>query len=348
MTFTAEEVQQIADAVWDEPLTGATHNVNTSGGKRLRQIQENLGYEGGAIWIDTVNGVAGTEAFENGTVENPVDSIADANTLSASLNLNRFQVTPGSTVTFAAAQENQVFAGDNWTLALGGQSIAGTSIFNSIISGVSTGVPTLVKDCFLNASTFAGGDFVDCALAGDITLSGATEYHFFNGHHAAQAAPSLIDFGSGVGATEVHIHAWHGALKILNMKAGDSLNFSCPDGGLTLDSTCEAGTAALSGTFGLTDNSATVTIIDVGQILPREAIADAIFDSPAAIDGLTLRECIALVLAVTCGELSGAGTTKVTIKDYSGVETRVIATVDQFGNRTVTGLGDGVFVTNVS
>jgi len=134
--------------------------------------------------------------------------------------------------------------------------------------------------------------------------------------------------GSAVGASEVHIHAWHGALKILNMKAGDYLNFSCPDGGLTLDSTCVGGTAALSGTFGLTDNSATVTIIEIGQV------AEIIFDSPDAIDGFTMRECIALLTAVTCGELTGAGTTTVTIKDPAGVETRVTATVDQFGNRT--------------
>jgi hypothetical protein len=30
----------IADAVWDEVLTGATHNVNRSAGKRLRQIAD--------------------------------------------------------------------------------------------------------------------------------------------------------------------------------------------------------------------------------------------------------------------------------------------------------------------
>jgi hypothetical protein len=32
----------LVDLVWDEPLTGATHNVNTSGGKRLRQTTSTI------------------------------------------------------------------------------------------------------------------------------------------------------------------------------------------------------------------------------------------------------------------------------------------------------------------
>jgi hypothetical protein len=36
------DVADIADAVWDEVLTGATHNVNQSSGKQLRQLSEAL------------------------------------------------------------------------------------------------------------------------------------------------------------------------------------------------------------------------------------------------------------------------------------------------------------------
>ncbi|GAG13825.1 unnamed protein product, partial [marine sediment metagenome] len=59
-TGTPPTVEAIADQVWDEVLTGGTHNVTDSGGKRLRDLQEFGTYEGGAIWIDTVNGAAGT------------------------------------------------------------------------------------------------------------------------------------------------------------------------------------------------------------------------------------------------------------------------------------------------
>jgi len=38
MTLNAEDIEAITNAVWDEPLTGATHNVATSAGRRLRQL----------------------------------------------------------------------------------------------------------------------------------------------------------------------------------------------------------------------------------------------------------------------------------------------------------------------
>jgi hypothetical protein len=36
--FTAADTEEIVDAVWDEQLTGATHNVAASAGRRLRQL----------------------------------------------------------------------------------------------------------------------------------------------------------------------------------------------------------------------------------------------------------------------------------------------------------------------
>ena len=89
-----------AAGVWDEVLTGATHNIASSAGRRLRGIQEFQGYEEGAVWIDTINGTAGTTNFENGTVELPVLTLADAITIATSVGLTRFHVVVGSTTTF--------------------------------------------------------------------------------------------------------------------------------------------------------------------------------------------------------------------------------------------------------
>src|SRR6056300_665173 len=80
----------LVDSIWDEPLTVPTHNVANSSGRRLRELKENGAEYQGAIWIDTVNGTAGTTDYENGTPGNPVDSIADAYTLAASLGYSRF------------------------------------------------------------------------------------------------------------------------------------------------------------------------------------------------------------------------------------------------------------------
>lgn len=265
-----------AIAVWDRVLTGATHNVANSAGRRLRDLQEFGVYEGGAVWIDTTNGSGGTTDFENGTAFNPVDSIADANTIAASIGLSKFEMDT-STITLAATQANQVFRGENWTLALGGQNIGGTHFRGATISGISTGAAHY-DHCSLDICTFAGGEFTDCGLKDTITLSGAVTYTFINCFHAEAGSSSTIDFGAAVGATEVHIHNWHGALLILNMQAGDILHFTSPDGYLTLDSTCTGGTLNHSGVHALTDNSSGMTINERGNVYVVAAAIKVITD----------------------------------------------------------------------
>jgi len=52
--LATDAVDEIVDQVWDEVLTGATHNVTNSAGRRLRTLQTGGNYEGGMVWIDTV------------------------------------------------------------------------------------------------------------------------------------------------------------------------------------------------------------------------------------------------------------------------------------------------------
>lgn len=68
-------------------------------------------------------------------------------------------------------------------------------------------------------------------------------------------------------------------------------------------------------------------------------IANGYLDLAAAIDGLTPRQVQAVMLASVAGELSGAATTTVVITDPAGVDTRITATVDADGNRSLIVLG---------
>jgi len=260
------------DNVWDEVLTGAAHNVVNSAGRRLRIQQETGTYANGLVWLDPVNGFAGTTDFENGTEVKPVNSLANANTMLGSVNLGVHGVhnAEGNSITFVAAQTSQEWTGEGWTLALGGQNIATSTIKGATVSGVSTGVPTDIIECFLNDCTWAGGDFTSCAIAGNQTLSGATMYHFFNCHHASVTVP-IIDFGAVVGATTVHLHGYHGAVQINNMGAvagADVLHFDTSGGKLILDSSCVAGTVNMNGTFELVDNSSGMTLNNNGSVMP--------------------------------------------------------------------------------
>lgn len=257
------------DLFWDEPLTGLNHNVVDSGARRLRDLQEFGVYEGGAVWIDTVNGTAGTTTFENGTAFNDSLTLADAIILAAAVPLMRFQVAPGSTIAFAEAHTNEVWKGEGAILTLGTSAITGSSFVGFDISGIGTGAFHEMHDCHIGITTIAGGQLLGCAIEDTLTLSAGGDYTLFNCFHNEAGAPSSIDFGAAVGASQVHIHNWHGNLTILNMLAGDILHFTCADGTLTMDASCTGGTRNSAGTFGLTDNSSGMTVNDLGQMYQR-------------------------------------------------------------------------------
>ncbi len=64
-------------------------------------------------------------------------------------------------------------------------------------------------------------------------------------------------------------------------------------------------------------------------------IANGYLDLASAVDGLTPRQVQAVVMASVAGELAGAATTTVTVKNHDGTDTRIVATVDANGNRSV-------------
>jgi hypothetical protein len=71
---------------------------------------QSTGYANGAVWINTVNGVAGTESYVNGVADNPVDSIADASTIRAALNLTRYELSSDSSITFTTTHAEHTFS----------------------------------------------------------------------------------------------------------------------------------------------------------------------------------------------------------------------------------------------
>ena len=260
------------DLIWDEVLTGGTHNVVNSAGRRLRQIQEAGGYSGGAIYIDTVNGSAGTTNFENGVDSNPVNSIADANTLAASLGISTFSIAAGSSITLAATQANQTFRGDNWTLALGGQSIDGSVFIGATISGIGTntaGVQHLVN-CILNACTLPGDTHCEiCAIAGTQTMGEAGDYFFDRCHSAVAGSGSpTIDFGAALNASNLNIREYSGGWTVENMGAGTGTYEATFEGQgqITWAASCSAtSNAEVRGNWKITDSASgavTVTLDD--------------------------------------------------------------------------------------
>ena len=268
--FSIGRASGSADKVWDEVLTGGTHNVNNSAGRRLRQLQESGGYELGRIWIDTNNGTAGTTAFENGTAVNPVDSIEDAKTLSAdsTVNLSDFHVINGSSITLAESTTNESYFGNNWTLVLNNQATGGAHFEGADVSGTQTGSGMGLHGGELSTCSLADDAHMDeVGLSGTITLA-AGSIEFFNCHHDGSGLP-ILDFATG--NTTVHMHNYHGGFEVQNMDSSDIIHID-GDGRLDINANCTSAVINIRGAWDINDSGTTTAITKDDTTVDVEAV----------------------------------------------------------------------------
>ena len=258
---------EIAKAVWDRLLTGATHNIMNSAGRRVRDLQEFGVYEGGAVYIDTVNGTPGTTIFESGTVFNPVKSLADALIIATDTNLNliKFEITAGSTITFVSAHNNHVFLGHGWTLNLGGQDIANTRIEGAKVSGIGTGTGTqFFFECLLLGVTMPDDThLIQCGIGGTQTLpAGDIFYERCHSGVPGGVAP-IFDFGAATLNTDLNILHYGGDIEIQNLgQAGTDVACVAGDGNnIIVNANSIGGILSIAGNWDLTYNG-TPTIND--------------------------------------------------------------------------------------
>ena len=266
-------------------------------------VAQSVGYANGAVWIDTNNGTAGTENFVNGVADNPVDSIADANTLSSQLGLNKFVIAPGSSITFAATQSGQIFEGSGWTLALGGQDISDSTIIGAAVSGVpsGTGSAQIYKDCLIGAAShLTNTHLIFCGLSGTQTMAEAGDIYFDACHSAIAGAGSVtLDFGAALNASNAGIRHHSGGWTIENMGAGTgTYNASFEgEGQITWAASCSASSnTSIRGHWKITDNAG-------------GAVTETLDDNQAGVDSI-------LVDTAEIGA-AGAGLTDITINAAS-------------------------------
>ncbi len=259
-----------APAVSDdfEIISGGVVHAETQGG----------GYENGQVWVDTGNGVAGTQLYVNGTIDNPVNSIADAITIANGLNLVQFHFLPGSVITLGADMSNFELVGKEYTLALNGQNINGTFISGaSAITGVgvSSTTPCTIEDSMVGATTLDQSILIRCGLTGAITSGSAGDY-FFNSCYSSVAGTGTpsFDFGVALLTTNLNVRHYSGGFEIQNMGQAVTDNMSLEgDGQLVLNANCAGGTVAIRGNFTVTDNAGgAVTLSDAARFAEDQSI----------------------------------------------------------------------------
>ncbi len=211
-----------------------------------------VGYVDGAVWIDTVGGVAGTESFVNGTADNPVDTLADAITVATAMGLKTFHVMPGSTITFAETHNDEEWLGKNWTLALASQDIAGVYVEGAAVSGVASGTGTTqtYNSCEMGATSHIKGTHLDnCHITGTQTVVEAGDFFLTNCSSGIAGTSTWVwDFGA-VANTNLNMRSYSGGVQLENMGDSGTDTASIEGFGQVIEGTCTGGTVAIRGCF---------------------------------------------------------------------------------------------------
>lgn len=391
---TATGMVEIAKAIWDRVLTGATHNINNSAGKRLRGVSgeifedgtaqsggnnsiqlasgdvtineqfvsskviivggtgtaqeaiitssvastdtltitptwlvnpdatseyqilpaqvhstvRNGGYDNASVFIDTVNGAAGTEKGVNGTSTNPVSNLTDAYVIAANEMLTKFDIAPGSAITLPSDSSDKQFVGSLYTVALNGQEI-GDSTFTgaSQITGIGINTangPPAFFTCGIGTVTLPPSNGFEVGFFGTFTIG--SEGTFTYGGSASLLGLGLtLDYGVARNASQFALQSWGGGtVEIQNAGAGTGtyeLEMNAIGGHLVINANCSATTNVdLHGSIQFTNNATGITVNDQSGALRVDLeTVDTNVDSilvdtgttlPALIDDLAIKK----------------------------------------------------------
>jgi len=302
-------VAALIAGVWDRVLSGATHNIATSAGRRLRQIQDFGIYDMGSAWVDTVGGTStGTTDGEDATVANRSTVFANAQTVAASVGLDAIHIQNGNSITLAATINGfNLWSGPpnqhgQWTLALGTQDIGTSAFSGATISGVGTGTTPHFDHCDFNATTVPPCTIESSSITGTLTLGSAGALRINNSWSGVAGAGSpVVDMGSGIGASTLEVTNWRRGFTLNNLAAGDVVTLDGVFGTITLngaDATVEirgsykalvnnltgSPTVNIAGAFLAADVAA--ILVDTGTTLPATLSTietDTTTDIPALI-----------------------------------------------------------------
>jgi len=233
------------------------------------------GYEGGKVWVKA-GGVNGTELSVNGTVDNPVGSWADAQTIATNKNLSRFDIANGTTIVLDQDLLFTTVEGDAFNVDLNGWNIEGSKFEGAAsITGEGLGgvLPPTFFGCGMGTVTLPPSAGFQCGFFGTFTMG--SEGHYTWGGSATvlpSVIPAVFDFGLGLNASTFIIHSWGGGhLEIKNAGAGTgSYSFEMAGfGHLIVNANCSATTlVTISGVIDLTDNGTGITFDLGAQSIP--------------------------------------------------------------------------------
>lgn len=227
----------------------------------------NTGYANGSIYVDTENGIAGTQVGFNGVADRPCLTWADALTISTGTGLVRFVFSAASSVQLTAVSDAYEFSGHEYTVDLNGKSISGAFFDGAIIVGSDSGSNANEVDyriCSFTNSSLGNHHMNDCQFGGTITITEAGIYDYVRCHsHVAGTGTPVLDTGASVANVDIGFRGYSGGIDVRNMGQVGTDNMTIEGvGQIIINANCvPGGTIVIRGHFGKTDNG-TCTVVD--------------------------------------------------------------------------------------
>lgn len=277
---SAPSAASVADAVWDEQVSD--HQAQGSASAAVTMTAY-MGPYGPGVYLDDGAANTGTTLGDDGTLENPVSTIAAATTIAVALGAKRIYLINNTEITLAQTYEDYQFIGIGLSnqVTLGSQDVDNSEFVNVTLTGTQGGTQFMrARDCRLQAILSAEIIATGCQHTGSVTMRAATNQSFDQCVSATPGGgtPDLVFPGSGT--TTVNFRHYSGGLTVKSAGATDVMSYEA-DGQLVIDATCTSLTVHVRGNCTITDNG-TTTALTEDAALSRPTIADDIWDEAKA------------------------------------------------------------------
>ncbi len=223
-------------------LRGNSKVTNNTGGMTVvnETILSQIGFQGGQVWVDTVNGTAGTD-YPVGTASSPVLTYADAITIATANGLTRMMLAEGSTIALTNNHDGWEFTGGQ--IVLNGESCDETRFTDTWVVGSASGGSIHM---LRGAITYDGGGSIaditmfEGQLAGNQTFPNACTINLVR-------CTSLPGTTSLCVVTAGRFYAYDFAGQMSLQAVGGQHEVSMAGGTFNLNGLSGGGTVALSG-----------------------------------------------------------------------------------------------------
>ena len=313
---------QLVDDVWDEILSGTTHNIATSAGRRVREIgayaiQSGTAQAGNSIHITLAATASATDGIYNrnllvivgGTGAGQTRTIVDyVGSTKVALADREWRVSPDAT------SEYQVVPDDTPLVVDHGLATAGT-----------------VNTITLRSYASAVDSIYNGAIIAIIAGTGRGESRIVESYVGATRVATVCDnWDVTPDTTSVYVMMPYGMAAVVCIGADPLADIKTQADDALTDYGPPTRTEATA------DKDAIITEVNANETkidaLNDITVADII--AGVADGSYDLQEMMRIIFAALSGKSSGGGTTTLTFQDPGDAKARITATVNSSGDRT--------------